>query len=420
MKLLGHDTLVLYHQLVALVENVKSWFISTYLPMLQKAKPQALASGVEKCIIIAGPGGYDQLQVVPLKDRLTVGYNVPLYQSPFLEIPSSYNEINSENVVIKVDYFSVNYADVCIRWGLYESALRFVGWPIVPGFDFSGTIEWADSSTNFKKGDTVFGFSLFGAYSSHLLVPARQIRKTPACLKQRIAAGVPAAAATALHAVALAGAWPKALLTKNKAALIHSAAGGVGSMLIEICKLRGFSPIVAVVGSTHKMNHCKNLGADFVIDKSTCDLWSSAAKLSPGGYAAIFDANGVETIGQSYEHISQCGTLVVYGFHSNIPKAKSFINPLEWVKMLYKMTQMPKFDAMSMVLESKAVAGFNLSFFSDETALIAQYMDQIVDWIADGKIRVPDVQVFGMEQIGDAHCLIQSGQSLGKIVIKVD
>jgi NADPH:quinone reductase-like Zn-dependent oxidoreductase len=237
------------------------------------------------------------------------------------------------------------------------------------------------------------------------------------------AAGVPAVAATALHCVALAGGWPCELKTLNRAALIHSAGGGVGSMLIQICKIRGYSPIVAVVGSAHKIDFCRSLGADEVIDKSDrragfC-LWERAKQISPTGYCAVFDANGVETIAQSLEHTAMCGRLVIYGFHSNIPKAKAFLDPLEWIGMIGKMAQMPKFDPMAMVLESKAVAGFNLSFFAQEHELIAQYMDQIVDWVAQGKLGVPDVQVFAMEDIAKAHEHIQSGKSVGKIVISV-
>jgi synaptic vesicle membrane protein VAT-1 len=226
-------------------------------------------------------------------------------------------------VVVHESHFSVNYADVCIRWGLYESALRYVGWPIVPGFDFSGTVLWAGTTSGFTAGDEVFGFSLFGTYSSKLLVPGSQLRSIPAISRTAIKvshpeiAAIPATAATALHSLALAGAWPQKLVTKNKAALIHSAAGGVGSIL-QMCKAAGFYPVVAVVGSSHKVSYCSSLGADFVIDKSTSrNLWAEARSISPDGYSAIFDANGVETIEDSYEHLTRCGKLIIYGFHSN-------------------------------------------------------------------------------------------------------
>lgn len=194
----------------------------------------------------------------------------------------------------------------------------------------------------------------------------RQIRKIPRGLSAEKAAGLPAVAATALHAIALAGGWPRAPLTKNKAALVHSAAGGVGSTLLQMLRLCGYSPIVAVVGSAHKVQHCMGLGADEVIVKDAAkgNLWHDARRASPDGYAAIFDANGVETLAQSYEHLSLCGKLVIYGFHSNVPKASSLLSPMAWLGMIYKMAQMPRFDPMQMVLESKSVSGFNLSFFA--------------------------------------------------------
>lgn len=69
---------------------------------------------------------------------------------------------------------------------------------------------------------------------------------------------------------------------------------------LQICRLRGYSPIVAVVGGAHKVVSARALGADVVVDKAACaspaDLWRAIEQASPAGYAAIFDANGVETL----------------------------------------------------------------------------------------------------------------------------
>lgn len=322
-------------------------------------------------------------------------------------------------VLVRVSHFSVNYADVTIRWGLYESALRFVGWPIVPGFDFAGVIEVAAPDSGFDVGEEVFGFTMFGAYSSSILCPAHQLRRKPKVLSMAAASATPAVSATALHAVALAGGWPKAPESNNKAALVHSAAGGVGSKLIQMLKLCGFSPIVGVVGNSKKVSVCKRLGADVVIDKSTEDLWAVAQAISPDGYAAIFDANGVSTLGDSYEHLTRNGKLVTYGFHSNIPKASQFISPLEWLKMIGRLVMMPRFDALDMVLTSKTISGFNLSFFADEKQLIKTYMDQLIVWIESGELTMDDVTTFECDEVGKAHQFIQSGKSVGKIVIKI-
>eukprot|EP00971_Amphidinium_carterae_P218873 4344367-Amphidinium_carterae.1 len=53
------------------------------------------------------------------------------------------DSLHQNSVLVRTTHFSVNYADITIRWGLYESALRYIGWPIVPGFDLCGVVEWA-------------------------------------------------------------------------------------------------------------------------------------------------------------------------------------------------------------------------------------------------------------------------------------
>jgi NADPH:quinone reductase-like Zn-dependent oxidoreductase len=164
-------------------------------------------------------------------------------------------------------------------------------------------------------------------------------------------------------------------------------------MLIQICKLRGYGPIVAVVGSSHKIQYCKDLGADYVIDKSKERIWDVAMEISPAGYVAIFDANGIETLQDSYNSLSKCGSLVTYGFHSNIPKASSFISPFHWIRVILDMFRMPKFDPMDMCVNSKTVSGFNLSFFADERSIITMYMEQIFEWLQAGSLKITDVVV---------------------------
>ena len=430
MKILGQDVLVLKNQVIALLMNVWAWFLS-YLPSrFQPILPPSPRRNEPSCIVIQGPGGIDRLQHIslngyeyPYNESATVGYNIPNRKPPFVTLTKPY-KFNPDLVLVKISHFSINYADICIRWGLYESAIKYVGWPIVPGFDFSGTVIWAGEDTDFEIGENIFGFTMFGAYSSTLLVPARQIRRIPKLLvsSPEKASCIVAVAATALHAISLAGGWPKSPISKNRAALVHSAAGGVGSVLIQMLKICGYFPIVGVVGSSHKIQHVLNLGADNCIVKSSDNpkgFWDEANKISPGGYAAIFDANGVDTLNESYDHLCMCGKLVIYGFHSNLPKGSSLLSPISWMKMIYKMIQMPKYDPMSLVLESKSISGFNLSFFADEHELINSYMTQLIEWIEKGLLKVSDVTVFDIKDTARAHELIQTGNTIGKLCIKV-
>ena len=293
---MSFDMGVLKNQVLALVLNLYSYFLGFFFNTKRRLKERLKGATAfdHACVRISRPGGLDRLEIVDLKENLaTVGYNVAGFKKEeILKDISNKSALKSDLVVVKIKNFSINYADICIRWGLYESALRYVGWPIVPGFDFSGEVEHAGSDTYLSVGDRVFGFTMFGAYSSRVLVPGSQVRKVPSKLSMEQAAAIPAVAATALHALALAGAWPGPLITSNKAVMIHSAAGGVGSMLIQMCRILGYTNIVAVVGRPSKAEYCRTLGATHVIVKSTSDLWKEAEKISTEGYVTIFDANG--------------------------------------------------------------------------------------------------------------------------------
>lgn len=437
VKIFGQDPAILE----AMYENIKSWVVSSVGSFLtlfgvtlsayrsNYLMDEPIVDNHEavndpkytKCVSIARPGGMEQLRVITLKENVaTIGYNVPeLSPAPYTP-PIVTKDLPSDCVVIRNKYFSVNYADCTIRWGLYESAKRFVGWPIVPGFDVSGVIETKGKDvTEFRIGDEVFGCSLFGAYSSRIVIPAQQLRILPKNLTSSDAAALPAVSLTALYALKLADFWPLPSKYKNKAVLIHSCAGGVGSMLVQMAKILNLHPIVGVVGRTSKVNAAKALGCDIVIDKSKQDLWVVAKSASPKGYAAIFDANGVATLKESYENLAPTGRLIVYGFHTNLPNTAT-LNPFEWLRMAKKMLRMPHFDPMDLTVENKSVLGFNLSFFADEREVLNELFDQVCDWLNEGKLHTPNVVEMAMSRVCDAHTLIQSGTSVGKIVLSTE
>ena len=157
-----------------------------------------------------------------------------------------------------------------VSGGLYDSASKFVGWPICPGFDISGTVEWVgnDHADDLNVGDEVFGCTLFGGYSTRVLVPGRQLRKIPvlkrdgktALLTAPKAAAIPAACFTAMHALNLAGFMPgeKIKPRNNLNVLIHSAAGGVGSMLCLMSCYLGMEHVIGVVGRPEKKGNWKS------------------------------------------------------------------------------------------------------------------------------------------------------------------
>ena len=138
--ILGQDPEVL----LAALANILSWFVVTFcprfLPYLLPTSPEedqgddatSIDETRTRCISIGRPGGMEQLRLVTLKEDIcTIGYNVK-HVSPAPYTPADGFVLPEDCVVVKNLAFSVNYADCTIRWGLYESAKKFVGYPIVP------------------------------------------------------------------------------------------------------------------------------------------------------------------------------------------------------------------------------------------------------------------------------------------------
>ena len=209
----------------------------------------------------------------------------------------------------------INYADCCVRMGVYSSAKDYVGWPITPGFEVAGTV-----------GDRrVVAVTRFGGYSSHLVVPDHQVFDIPEGVATEAAAGFPTVFLTAYYALFMA-----AHVREGDTVLVHSAAGGVGTAAVQLAKLGG-ARVVGVVGSSHKVDKVE---ADAVIDASRGSLWKEAEGHAPEGYDVILDANGVSTLGKSYKHLRPTGRLVTYGFASMLPRGRGG-GRVSWLKLLW-------------------------------------------------------------------------------------
>lgn len=316
---------------------------------------------------------------------------------------------SNNQVVIDVKATGVNYADIIIRWGLYESAKQLVGWPITPGFEFAGIVkETGPGATRFKVGDKVLGVSLFNAYASEVCVEEDRLYLLPEKMNFEEGAAFPAVFMTAYHAL-----FQNVVVRPGMKALIHSAAGGVGSSLVQLCRIYGITTI-GVVGSSHKVGVVKGLGCDHVIDKSSEDLWKKVEEFAPNGVDLAFDANGVETIKESYNHLAPCGKLIAYGAHSMFPKTGGKVN---WPKLIKDYLKTPRFNPLNMTSENKSLITFNLSFLFDRKDLFTEAMDQLLTWYQEGKLKSPPVKRYEFDQVADAHRDLESGKTVGKLVL---
>jgi len=315
-----------------------------------------------------------------------------------------------DEVVVETRAAGVNYADVCVRWGVYESAKRFVGWPITPGFEFSGTVKRTGSAVSrFKAGDRVFGVTFFNGYASEVGAKEKHLFAVPEGFSLEEAAGFPSVFMTAYHPL-----FQLVRLPERARVLIHSAGGGVGSACIQLCKAYGFES-TGVVGSSHKMEYVRALGATHVIDKSREDWFERARALVPGGFDAVMDANGPATLKQSYDSLRPTGKLVAYGSHTMLPQSAS--GRMNYFKAAWGLLKMPKFDPLKLLTDNKSIIGFNLSFLFDRDDLVEEGMKELLALVRGKKIHAPKITAFPVERTGEAHHLIESGQSTGKIVL---
>lgn len=343
-----------------------------------------------KKIVIRSPGSYEKLEIE--------------------EVASP--EPGPQQVLISVKGIGVNYADTLIRLGVYESAKVYVGWPITPGFEVSGVVKKIGPNVSkFKVGDEVFAFTRFNGYATEVCVNEMHTSFVPNGFDLLQSAGFPAVFMTAYYALK-----QLFILPKKAKILVHSAAGGVGSALVQIAKADNHF-VVGVVGRSDKVDYVKSLGADLVFDKSTTpDFWSELKDRGHDNFDAVFDANGYTTIKQSYDILRPTGRLVIYGSHSLLSKSGGRIN---YLKAAYGLWKTPRFNPLDMVTANKSIVAFNLSFLLEEDDLAKENMQGLFQYASQGRIFPPETTYIDFHQVAKAHQLIESGNSRGKIILTV-
>ena len=351
------------------------------------AAPERAPSSPMRRVVIAKAGSYERLR---LEETAAL-------------------EPGAGEVVVDVRAIGVNYADCMVRMGLYESAKEFVGWPVTPGFEVAGVVKAVGEGVeDLEVGARVLAITLFNGYASEVRIARPYVFPIPRDLSFEQAAGFPSVYLTAYFALhELAHPRPGAKV------LIHSAAGGVGGCLVQLAKRAGCE-VTAVVGASHKVATAKSHGADHVIDKHSEDLWRAAEAVAPDGFDVVCDANGVATLKDSYEHLRPAGKLVVYGFHTMIPKQGGRPN---WLKLAVDYLRTPRFNPLDLTNESKSVLAFNLSYLYDRRDLLEIAMGDLMGWLRDGQISAPPVTTYPLTQVSEAHRAIESGQTTGKLIL---
>lgn len=296
-----------------------------------------------------------------------------------LEVPRS----GDDELLVHVRAAGVNPVDWKIREGRLAKMFphRF---PLILGWDAAGVVVKAGANVNrFSAGDPVFVYCRKpevhdGAYAEFIAVSHHHVAKMPANLAFKEAASVPLAALTAMQAL-----YDKGAVDVDETVLIHAAAGGVGGFAVQLAKLRG----ATVVGTARARNHSyvKKLGADSVIDYSEQDFREAVKAEYPEGVNLVLDCVGGETLAKSAEVLKGNGRIV-------------------------SIVRSPE-------LEQLAKQGVNVQHVFVEPN--GEQLEQLRVLIEDGKLRTHVSAVFPLEEAAQAHEMIQSGHTRGKLVLTI-
>ncbi len=280
----------------------------------------------------------------------------------------------ANEVLIKVIASAVNPVDWKIRDGMGD--MFGIELPAILGCEIAGTIEETGADVqNFKKGDQVFGYleSHTGGYAEYAAVKESGIAKKPENVDYENASAIPVGALTAHQAI-----FGLANLQKGQKILIHAAAGGVGSMAVQLAKAKG----AYVIGTASGKNEdfVKSLGADEFIDY-TKEKFEDVAEDAD----VVLDTIGGETQERSFQTLKKGGFLVTLVQPPSPETAE-------------------KFGVKAAMVNAEANA---------------EQLAEFAEFAAGGKLKTHVDKVLPLSEIKQAHELSKAGKTRGKIVLKV-
>ena len=291
-------------------------------------------------------------------------------------------------VRVKVHSAGINYADIMQRKGLY------IGGPKPPfgaGFEFAGTIERLGSGVKqWRGGDAVMGVCASG-YSEYIVADAARVMPKPKQLDFHQAAAIPCQYLTAYHTLITLS-----QLHAGQTVLIHAAAGGLGTLLVQIARNIG-AEVIGTCSTDEKCAYLREMGCRHPINYTACKFRKEVMRITQDdGCDLIIESVGGDVFDESLRCLKSRGRLVVLGVASG--QARS-------VQTLYLLTH------------NMTVSGFHLFGYADDAVAMANAVRDLQAWLETSAITVVARHVFPLEHAAEAHQFISDRKSVGKVVL---
>jgi synaptic vesicle membrane protein VAT-1 len=340
-----------------------------------------------KAVVLTGHGGPEVLQVQERPDPA----------------------VGPGEVRIAVKAAGLNFADTMARVGLYPDAPKP---PCVLGYEVAGEVESVGEGVDsVKVGDRVVAGTRFGGQCDLVSVAEDQVLPLPDRLSFEQGAAVPVNYATAYCAlVVMAG------LKAGERALIHAAAGGVGTAAVQIARHHGAE--VFGTASASKHDAIRELGVAHAIDYRTQDFEQEVMRLTDGkGVDVVIDATGPTNFRKDYRVLRQGGKLVMYGLSEASAGTGRDVRKLIGSLARMPFATLPWWKSLQVMNENKGVFGLNMLHWWDREGDVTRITGPLIEELEEGGLEPVVAESFPFERAGDAHQLIGERRNIGKVVL---
>ena len=290
-------------------------------------------------------------------------------------------EAGPGEVLVRVTRAGLNFADTHTRTNSY---VRKAELPLVPGMEVAGVRE--------DSGERVVALTGAGGYAEYATAPEGQVFPIPDGLDDETALASLIQGLTAWHLYRTAG-----RVGEGEAVVVHSAAGGVGSLAVQLGKPMGAGRIIATASSPERRALALELGADVAVDPAPEGLADRLIEANEGQPVdVVFDMAGGEVFEQSYRALAHFGRIVVCGISTSEPNRVS---------------------TGSLLRHSRAVVGFYLMHVTDRPELFAAALDDLFARAARRELRVVVGGVYPLADAARAQTDLRSRRTTGKLLL---
>ncbi|MBK7632771.1 MAG: zinc-binding dehydrogenase [Ignavibacteriales bacterium] len=312
---------------------------------------------------------------------------------------------SDDEVTVQIKAIGLNFADIFAIQGLYSATPKG---SFVPGLEFSGIIINKGKSVNeFDIGEKVMGAIRFGAYTDYLNINKNYILKIPSGWSFEEGAAFIVQSLTAYYSLVSLG-----NIQERSTVLIHSAAGGVGLFANRIAK-RFSAFTIGSIGDKSKIDLLTKEGYDKVIVRDNNFAEKLKESLNGRDLDIVLECIGGKIFSESFKQMSAGGRIIVYG----AAQYSTYNSTPNYFKVLTKYLTRPKVDPLSLSDKNKSVMGFNLIYLWNRIEMMKKYLNNIL------KMELPKPligEVYNFKDLLRAVKKFQSGQTIGKVVVKVD